>query len=237
MRAVPYIRVSTDEQSASGLGAGAQLHACSAWAEREGLELAEPFDDLAVSGAAPLASRPALIEALAALKAGDVLVVAKRDRLGRDPFVIAVIEAAVGRKKCRVVSAAGEGTDDDDPSNVLMRRVVDAFAEYERLVIKARTRGALAVKRRAGEFLGQVPYGFRRVDDGRRSKKRGNPCGLEPDPAEAGVVDLVKRRRAEGLSFRAIVRELDKGPVRPKNGGPHWARSTVRRLAGGKADA
>ena len=47
-------------------------------------------------------------------------------------------------------SAAGEGTDTDGPTDILMRRIVDAFGEYERLIIKARTKAALR-SRRAGE--------------------------------------------------------------------------------------
>lgn len=40
-----------------------------------------------------------------------------------------------------------------------MRRIVDAFVEYERLVIRARTRAALTVKRSRGERIGGIPYG------------------------------------------------------------------------------
>ncbi len=39
-----------------------------------------------------------------------------------------------------------------------MRRIVDAFAEYERLLIKAHTRAALAVKRSRGEQTCDIPY-------------------------------------------------------------------------------
>jgi DNA invertase Pin-like site-specific DNA recombinase len=60
-----------------------------------------------------------------------VLLVAKRDRIGRlDPLPMAMIESAVRRKRARIVSAAGEGTENDDPSSILMRRMIDAFAEY-----------------------------------------------------------------------------------------------------------
>ena len=44
-------------------------------------------------------------------------------------------------------------------------RMVDAFAEYERAIIRARTRAALAVKRGRGERTGEVPYGFRLAED------------------------------------------------------------------------
>src|SRR3954471_18853779 len=123
MRAVAYLRVSTDEQAASGAGLHAQLDACRAHADRMAWELVGPFTDEGVSGAAPLDRRPALIEALAEIGKGDVLIVAKRDRLGRDPIAIATIEAAIGRKKGRVVSAAGQGTEDDGPESILMRRI------------------------------------------------------------------------------------------------------------------
>src|SRR5262249_24849505 len=86
-----------------------------------------PFED-DVTGAAPLDKRPGLLDALAALRPGDALLVAKRDRLGRDPIVTAMIESAAARKRCRVVPAAGEGPGDDAPASVLMRRMSDACA-------------------------------------------------------------------------------------------------------------
>jgi DNA invertase Pin-like site-specific DNA recombinase len=61
---------------------------------------------------------------------GDILLVAKRDRLGRDPLVLAMIESTVARAGAKIVSAAGEGTESDEPSAILMRRMIDAFSEY-----------------------------------------------------------------------------------------------------------
>ena len=96
----------------------------------------------------------------------------------------------MGRRKARIVSTAGEGTDNDDPGSVLMRRMIDAFSEYERLVIKARTRAALAAKRRRGERVGTVPLGTRLGPDGR---------SLEACAAEAAAVALVRELAAGGL--------------------------------------
>ncbi len=218
MRSVVYLRVSTDEQAASGLGLEAQTHACHQWAEREGCPVAGAFTDDGVSGAAPIDKRPGLLDAIAALEPGDVLLVAKRDRLGRDPIVSAMIESAAARKSCRVVSAAGEGTADDDPSSVLMRRLVDAFAEYERLLIRARTRAALAAKKRRGERTGQVPYGSRLDGDGKT---------VLPDPAEAAVMAQVHGMHAAGRSLREIAKGLDAQGVRPKNGRPKWSHQSI----------
>ena len=138
--------------------------------------------------ASPWPRRTVLLDALAALARGDILLVAKRDRLSRgDMMTTAMIEAAVERAGARIVSAAGEGTESDDPASVLMRRIVDAFGEYERLLIKARTRAALLAKKARGERYGQVPYGRRLAGDGIR---------LEADPAEAETV--AAHRRAAG---------------------------------------
>ena len=144
MRAAIYTRVSTVEQAQSGAGLAAQEDAARALAGRMGAEVAGVFADEGVSGSVGLEKRPALLEAIAALRKGDVLLVAKRDRIGRlDPMAMAMIQRAVERKGARIVSAAGEGTSSDDPSEVLMRRMIDAFSEYERLVIGARTSAAM----------------------------------------------------------------------------------------------
>jgi site-specific DNA recombinase len=223
---VIYLRVSTDEQAESGLGLEAQLAACRAAAGRLGLEVAFTFED-DVSGGLPLEKRPVLVDAIAALSRGDVLLVAKRDRLSRgDPLTTGMIEAAVQRAGARIVSAAGEGTESDEPSSILMRRIIDAFAEYERLIIKARTRAALRAKKARGERAGQVPYGHHLAGDGRT---------LEPDPAEAAALALIRELGDAGTSLRAIARELDRRGVPTKSGRP-WRHTTIRDLLG-RSDA
>ena len=228
MRAIVALRVSTDDQAEAGNGMNAQRDACRAWAAREGREVVGPFLDEGVSGAAPLDKRLGLMGALAEVGKGDVLLVAKRDRLGRDPFVIAMIEAAVKRAGGRVVSAAGEGTDGDGPTDVLMRRIVDAFGEYERLVIKARTKAALGAKARRGERTGRVPFGFDLVDDGRRSKK-GLPLALVANPAEQTIIAEIRALAAGGMPPVAIARELARRAV-PSKTGASWSNAAIRRI-------
>ena len=72
------------------------------------------------------------------------------------------IEKEAKRRGASIVSAAGEGTESEEPTAVLMRRIVDAFAEYEKNVIGARTAAALEQKRERGEKTGgNVPFGYR----------------------------------------------------------------------------
>jgi DNA invertase Pin-like site-specific DNA recombinase len=167
-RAIAYLRVSTDQQADSGLGLDAQRRAIEQAAQRHGLAMTAVYQDAGISGK-DIESRPGLLEAVNALKRGDVLLIAKRDRLGRDVVAVALIERLITRKGAKVLSAAGEGTDSDDPTALLMRRIVDAFGEYERLLIGARTKSALRAKRARGLRAGNVPFGYASVRTARRS--------------------------------------------------------------------
>ena len=205
--AVAYIRVSTDRQE---LGPEAQRAAIAAWASREGVTVAAWHVEAGVSGAAAIADRPELVAALASLtvhRAG-VLVVAKRDRLARDVMAAAMLERMALDAGARIVSAAGEGTDSNDPSAVLMRTLVDAFAQYERAMIAARTKAALKAKRARGERAGTVPYGFTSDAAGR----------LSPCPAERAVIAQVHALRAAGVTLRGIVAELARAGVVGRTG-------------------
>jgi len=215
MATIAYLRVSTAAQSESGAGLDAQHDACL----RVAGELAGVFRDEGVSGKTGLDKRPALLEAIAELSKGDTLIVAKRDRLGRDPLVVAMIEAAIKRKGARIVSAAGEGTDSDSPTDILMRRMVDAFAEYERLVIGARTRAALQAKKARGERTGSIPYGFR-CDDG---------VNLVPDDVEQEAIAMIRDLNRKGLSLRNIAGRLEAKGYKPRNG-KSWHPQTISNI-------
>lgn len=214
--AIGYLRVSTDDQA---LGPEAQRAAIERWAAGAGVTVVAWTEDLGVSGGASLDRRPGLLAAIDAAKVhrAGLLVVAKRDRLARDPIVAAMTEAAAARVGARVVSAAGEG-EGDDPAAILMRRMVDAFAEYERHLIKARTKAALGVKRARGERVGSVPIGFRAAE-GKH---------LEADPTEAAAVARVRELRASGASVRAIAATLNAEGLRAR--GACWHPTTVARL-------
>lgn len=81
---VGYIRVSTDEQVASGAGLDAQRRAIEVEAARRAWHLVEVFIEAGASGRT-LAGRDALADALHAVESGSAstLVVAKLDRLSR----------------------------------------------------------------------------------------------------------------------------------------------------------
>ncbi len=217
MKIFAYLRVSTDQQVESGAGLAAQQAACRQWAEKHGGVIAEIFVEDGISGSTGLDKRPALLQAIAALNKDDVLLVAKRDRLGRDPFSVAMIEAGVTRKKAKIVSAAGEGTDSDDPSSILMRRMIDAFAEFERNIIRGRTKSAMAAKKLKGERVGHIPFGFQLAEGNR----------IEPNPIEQAILSQIRELRLSGMSIRDIAKELNDRGIFNRNGNK-WNHESIR---------
>lgn len=217
-RAIAYIRVSTSRQD---LGPKAQRDQIEAWAQREGVNVVAWHEDIGVSGGAELDERPGLIGATEALRSHDasLLIVAKRDRLARDVLVAAMIERLCERVGARVASACGTGNG-DSPEAQLLRGVVDLFAQYERAIIRARTRAALAAKKARGERVGGVPYGYR--DEG---------GVLVEDEAEQVVVARVRDLRAKGLSLRGVGRKLLEEGHGPRNG-RKWHPQVVARIVG-----
>ncbi len=163
VRVALYFRVSTSQQASSGLGLEAQRGACLDFAKLGGFEVVSEHTDAGVSGAAKLSKRPALSDAINAVLSGEVdfILAAKLDRVSRDPLCLLQVERMLSKKNSRVLSVAGEGTQSDDPSSVLMRRILAAVAENERALISARTSAALRAKKARGErSAGRPPFGF-----------------------------------------------------------------------------
>ena len=98
-----------------------------------------------------------------------------------------------------------------------MRRIVDAFVEYERLLIGARTKAALRAKRARGERAGTVPFGFTADAAGRLAKDATE---------QAALAHMVKWWWA-GDSLRDIAAALDAAGHRTRGGG-RWFSETVR---------
>jgi DNA invertase Pin-like site-specific DNA recombinase len=165
----------------------------------------------------PIEQRPALCAALVSLREQNagVLVVAKRDRIARDGVISAMLERTAAAAGARIVSAAGEGNG-DTPGDQFMRTVIDGAAAYERALIRARTKAALAVKKARGESTGTPPYGFRVGVDGKK---------LEPDPHEQAVLYELRQIRAGGTSYRAVIRYATSRGLLGRTGRPFTLRA------------
>ena len=100
--------------------------------------------------------RPGLREALAASRAGDVLVVTKLDRLARS---ISDARAIAGELTDRGVglSLGGSRYDPGDPMGRLFFNLLAVFAEFESDLIRARTREGMQAAKAKGRLRGKQP--------------------------------------------------------------------------------
>jgi DNA invertase Pin-like site-specific DNA recombinase len=135
-----------------------------------------------------------------------------------------MVERAAEACGARVVSAAGEGNG-DTPADGFMRTVIDGAAAYERALIRARTKAALAAKARKGERIGGVPYGFRVAADG---------IHLEHDEHEQATIVTVRALASEGLSQRAIAAALAARGALSRAGRPFAQPQVCAMLAASK---
>jgi DNA invertase Pin-like site-specific DNA recombinase len=207
--AIVYIRVSTDEQASSGLGMSAQRQNCESLAQRLGVEITAVHADEGVSGGASIEERPGLMAAIDALQPGDLLLAHKRDRVARDLVIAALVEKLVARRRARLVTT--DAPDDDSPTAVLMKQILDAFGQFERALIRQRTKSAMAAARLKGRRVGHVPYGKRVASDGRH---------LEENPQEQAILQQIRRLRVRGATVLGICDTLNEKGHRNRAGQP-----------------
>lgn len=142
---IGYARCSTDKQDLS-----AQQSAL--------LELGVSPDriyvDRGLTGAHR--SRPGLDQALAAVRAGDTLVVPKLDRLARSvPDARSIADSLLARG---VKLALGSTVyDPTDPMGKMFFNILATFAEFEGDLIRLRTREGMAIARAKGKLRGKKP--------------------------------------------------------------------------------
>lgn len=228
-RAVAYLRVSTDDQQ---LGPDAQRALIEAWAAQRGVVVVSWHEDLGLSGGASVEDRPGLADAIEAVRqeGARYLVAAKRDRIARDIWVCGTVERmlAAGGAVLATADGVGEG---DSPEAQFLRGMLDLVAQFERALIRARTRAAMRIKARRGELLGEAPLGYRvvpgrRSADGRRYEVAPR---LEPDEREQRAIRLARQWRAEGRSLAAIGQGLVAEGIGPRQG-TRWHPQQVARL-------
>jgi DNA invertase Pin-like site-specific DNA recombinase len=219
--AVGYIRASKDSQK---LTPEAQRAAIEAWATREGVSVASWHVDRDVCSVTPIAERPALVAALAALRehGAGVLVVAKRDRIARKPALTETIEQAAAVCGARVLSADGASSA-TGLQGIMLRGMSDLFAQVEREMIRERTTAALAIIRARGHKTGGgVPYGYRLDVDGRT---------LVAVEGEQATVARARALAAEGRSQRAVAAQLAAEGHLSRTGRTFAAAQVARMLA------
>jgi DNA invertase Pin-like site-specific DNA recombinase len=207
-RIVLYLRVSTDEQVASGLGLEAQRNDLERAADYYRWHVVETIRDEGASGKD--LDRPGLHRALDLIARGeaDGLAVAKLDRLSRSVVDFAEILLWLEDTRASLI-ALDMRIDTSTASGRMCSTVLMAVAQWERDTIADRTRAGLAALR-----------------------AQGKPTGR---PAVADRPELAARIRAlrdEGLTLQRIADLLNAEGVPTARGAAGWRPSSVQSAAG-----
>ena len=112
------------------------------------------FTDIA-SGAK--SDRPGLEEALNYLREGDTFVVWKLDRLGRSLAHLLQVIESLSQRNIQFKSITDSAIDTTTPSGQLMLSMIAALSEFERNLIRERTKEGLAVAKSRGRKGGRRP--------------------------------------------------------------------------------
>jgi DNA invertase Pin-like site-specific DNA recombinase len=207
MRAIGYVRVSTDKQADRGVSLEAQVEKIRAMATVHGVELLDVIVDAGES--AKDLDRPGMARVLEMVRtrAVGMVIVAKLDRLTRSVRDLADLLEQFQRRGVSLVSVA-ESLDTGSAAGRLVLNLLVSVSQWEREAIGERTRDAMQLKRRRNEFVGNAPYGFRLAADKRH---------LEPEPNEQAVLERIRRFRRSGKSLRKIADELNRLQFRTRS--------------------
>lgn len=209
LRVVGYLRVSTDEQAASGLGLASQERAIRDAATRHGWQVVGLVRDEGVSGKD--LDRPGIREllALAGSDGADAIAVAKLDRLTRSLVGLSDLMDWAQRHGLALV-ALDLGLDTSTDTGRLVARIMASVGEWERERISERTRSAAEVRRERGSVMGR-------------------PGVRDSAPA---VAALIRSARESGSTWQAIADKLNAENVPTVRGGSLWRVSSVQSAAG-----
>ena len=192
IKAVGYVRVSTEEQAREGLSLDAQEEKIRAYCTAKGWRLVRIYRDEGFSGKD--LNRPGLQSLIQDLRNNGIeaVVVAKLDRLTRSVrdlgYLIDDLFDGVA------LASVEESLDTTTAGGRFVLNILGAVAQWERETIAERTRNTLRFKRERGEWVGRIPYGFKIGPDGR----------LVEDPEEIKNIQRMKRLRRRGRSYREI---------------------------------
>lgn len=108
-----------------------------------------------VSGSVAAMQRPEFAKLVDRLESGDVLIVTKLDRLGRNAMDVRATVEALAAIGVRVHCLALGGVDLTSPAGKMTMGVISAVAEFERDLLIERTQSGLSRARAQGKTLGR----------------------------------------------------------------------------------
>lgn len=207
---IGYARVSTDDQDSAAQVAALKSAGCE-----------RIYREKASGGRW---DRPELHRLLDQLRKNDVLVVWKLDRLSRSLRDVLIIMERLGEAKAGFRSLT-EAIDTTTPAGRMMMQMVGAFAEFERAMLRERTKAGLDAARQAGRIGGRRP----KLSPEQEAEIEGwSPRATRRLPMRRGCSRFIPLRSRDCSRVRL---RRQKSRALPKNGDPS-GRTGERDLSG-----
>lgn len=148
-RVFAYCRVSTLEQNTENQRREIETAGFAIRPQR----LIEEY----ISGSVAAGERPGFMRLLDRMENGDVLIVTKLDRLGRNAMDIRKTVELLATSEIRVHCLALGGVDLTSPAGKMTMQVISAVAEFERNLLLERTHAGIARAKASGKRFGRPP--------------------------------------------------------------------------------
>jgi len=215
MKAIGYIRVSTQKQAEEGISLDAQRAKIEAWCLTNDYELAGIHCDEGISGTK--SNRDGLLAAMAEAGKGTALVVYSLSRLTRSTKDLLAFTEQLDHQGADLISLT-EKIDTTTAAGKMVFRMLGVLNEFERDQVSERTKAALTHKKENNQVYNHTPFGYYRSDD-----------RLMWDKTEQRLIGYVQSKHRRGMSYSAIARLLNKENI-PTKLGKQWQPMQVSRL-------
>lgn len=181
LKALAYLRTSS-AANIEGDSSDRQRGAIQRFAKATGYEVCGEFNDLAVSGADPIDTRPGFAAMLDRIEGNGVrtIIVEDASRFARSVIAQELGVMLLQKRGVTVLASNGDNlTETDDPAKVMMRQVAAAFAQYEKSRLVSKLKDARERKRIAnnGRCEGRKPVPEAAVKAARRLARKNPKTG------------------------------------------------------------
>lgn len=230
MKAVGYIRVSTEDQAKEGVSLDIQQAKIEDYASLKDMNLVEIVQDAGISAKNLKREGMQRILAMTKSKQIDAVVVLKLDRMFRSS-IDALQTTKLFNKHGIAFHSIQETIDTASAMGRFFFTLLSGIAELERNTIGERTKLALAHKKANGEKTGgYVPFGY-------SLDPKSTICTMKliPNEAEQRAITVMQNYREQGLSLQAICDNLERYGIRTKRGKDVWLPNTVSRILKAKS--
>ncbi|KGS75369.1 recombinase family protein [Burkholderia pseudomallei] len=153
-----------------------------------------------ISGSVSADQRPGFAELLLKMEEGDVLIVTKLDRLGRNAMDVRATVEALAERGIKIHCLALGGVDLISAAGRMTMQVLNAVAEFERDLLIERTHAGIARARSEGKAMGRPPALDKHQQDEVRRR-------LNDGETVAGIAKRYRTSRQTIMRVRATMHD------------------------------